>query len=68
MIRKWYEVSCDFCGATIDHYPLKRPTREQIEKSGGKTSATKQFCCEECWGQWNHEKQYSQWSNLKQNR
>lgn len=43
MILKWYEVTCDYCGAAINHYAGK-PTRGMLEADGAICTATKQFC------------------------
>lgn len=34
MIKKWYEVSCDKCGCTINHYPNNKPTPTELRKDG----------------------------------
>lgn len=26
MIEKWYEVTCDYCGAAMNHYVKCKPT------------------------------------------
>ena len=67
MIQKWYEVTCDYCGEVINHYIGKKPSNEEIQADGGVTTATKQFCCEECFGDWNHYRQERQYGNLRQN-
>ena len=67
MIERWYEVTCDYCGSVINHYIDRKPTREEIEEDGGVTTGTKQFCCKECWGNWNHDRQERIYGNLKQN-
>jgi len=67
MIQKWYEVTCDYCERVINHYIGRKPTREEIEHDGGITTATKQFCCKECYIDWSHDKRESQYCNLKQN-
>ena len=65
MIQKWYEVTCDYCGAGINHYIGSRPTREMLEADGAVCTATKHFCSETCWGEWNHDCQQRQYQNLQ---
>ena len=67
MIEKFYEVRCDYCGRVINHYPKIRPTRSKIEKIiGVRCTATKHFCSDECFANWNHDRQATQYWNLKQ--
>lgn len=66
MIHKYYEVLCDYCGRTINHYPDRKPNNEKLRKDGIFITATKQFCNEICWGEWNHDRQEHQYMNLKQ--
>lgn len=67
MIEKWYEVSCDYCGHVINHYINIRPPKEMLEEDGAICTATKQFCSNECFANWQHDKQAKQYLNLKQN-
>ena len=67
MIEKWYEVTCDYCGAAINHYVKCKPTTEVMESDGIVCTAAKQFCSDECYANWNHDKQATQYFNLKQN-
>lgn len=64
MIQKWYEVTCDYCGAGINHYIGRRPTREMLEAYGAVCTATKHFCRQECFDDWNHERLERQYMNL----
>lgn len=57
MIQKWYEVTCDYCGSGINHYIGSRPTRKMLEADGAVCTATKHFCSEMCWGEWNYDRQ-----------
>lgn len=34
MIKKWYEVSCDLCGRTINHYIRLKPTPTDLRRQG----------------------------------
>ena len=52
MIKKWYEVCCDYCGKTIQHYPRKRPSDDELRKDGAVPTRTKQFCSYECYTNW----------------
>lgn len=36
MIRKIYEVSCDKCGATINHYLHYKPSLKQLREDCGR--------------------------------
>lgn len=67
MIQKWYEVTCDYCGAGINHYIGCRPTRKMLEGDGVVCTATKQFCGEICRDEWNHDRQLRQYMNLHPN-
>lgn len=66
MIKKWYEVSCDYCGKTIQHYPRKRPSADELRKDGAVPTRTKQFCSYECFADWQHDRQEKQYLNLRQ--
>ena len=52
MIHKYYEVICDYCGDTIDHYPERKPSNNVLFKDGIIHSKTKQFCCRDCYVNW----------------
>ena len=67
MIAKWYEVTCDYCGFAMNHYPGRKPTPEELRSDGFICTSTKQFCSEECFANWNHDRQEKQYLNLKQN-
>lgn len=45
----YYEVRCDYCGSTINHYPNHKPDNEELRKDGILHTRTKQFCSEECY-------------------
>lgn len=64
MIHKYYEVLCDYCGRTINHYPDKKPTNENLKKDGIVITKTKQFCCEQCYADWNHDLWQQKYLNL----
>lgn len=66
MIHKYYEVVCDYCGRTLNHYSYLKPDNELLRKHGFFTTATKQFCNETCFGDWKHDRQSRQYMNLKQ--
>lgn len=66
MIEKYYEVRCDYCNRVISHYPKIRPTRKDVEMYGARCTATKHFCSEECYANWNHDRQAKQYWNLRQ--
>lgn len=68
MITKWYKVTCDYCGRSIGgHYIACKPTKEEIQLDGGICTATKQFCSDECYGEWRHNAQERRYMNLQQN-
>lgn len=67
MILPIYEVSCDYCGRTINHYLLKRPSCDDLKSDGYVATRTKQFCSEKCYADWNHDRQSKKYSNLRQN-
>lgn len=50
MIRKWYEVSCDLCGAGLNHYAFS-PTPTDLRKDGIKViirNGKKLTFCDKC--------------------
>lgn len=57
MISKLYEVSCDYCGRTLNHYISKRPSNELLHIDGFVATSTKQFCNKECFCSWQHDRQ-----------
>ena len=64
MIQRWYEVTCDYCGCGINHYAVRKPTKEMLEADGAVCTATKQFCSDECYANWQHDRQERQYTNL----
>lgn len=67
MIVKFYEVRCDYCGKVINHYPLKKPSRNVLDGDGVICSATKNFCSIDCYGLYLQNRREKQYMNLKQN-
>lgn len=67
MIQRWYEVTCDYCGCGINHYAVGKPTREMLEEDGIVCTATKQFCSDECYANWQHDRLERQHMNLYPN-
>lgn len=63
MITKWYEVTCDYCGRGINHYS-KKPSNELLESDGAVTTGTKQFCCEACKADYNHDMWQKRYLNI----
>lgn len=66
MIYRYFEVRCDYCGRTINHYPQRKPDNEVLRKDGIVHTRTKQFCSDECYANWNHDRQAKQYCNLRQ--
>lgn len=64
MITKIYEVTCDYCGTCLNHYIGKKPTMIELRDDGFVVTATKVFCNERCWGDWNHDCQERRYLNL----
>ena len=64
MMEKWYELTCDYCGARINYYFGRRPSRAELEADGVYCTATKHFCNEKCWSDWNHDRQQKQYLNI----
>ena len=56
MIAKWYEVTCDYCGEVINHYIGRKPSIYELKADGAVCTATKQFCCSQCFKEWRREK------------
>ena len=52
MITKWYEVSCDCCGGTINHYIEWKPTKKELEADGAYCTTINQFCDKNCYEEW----------------
>lgn len=63
MIEKWYEVTCDYCGAGINHYIGNKPTTEEMKGDKIVCVANRQFCSNECYAKWKQSRQH-----LKQNK
>lgn len=66
MIYRYFEVRCDYCGRTINHYPQRKPDNEVLCRDGIVHTSTRQFCSEECYANWNHDRQARQYWNLLQ--
>lgn len=66
MIYRYYELRCDYCGCVINHYPIRKPDNELLRKEGILHTSTKQFCSDECFANWNHDRQAKQYFNLRQ--
>lgn len=66
MIHKYFEVLCDYCGGTVNHYPERKPDNETLRKDGIVHTRTKQFCSDACYADWLHDKQERQYINLRQ--
>lgn len=65
MIQKLYEVYCDYCGNCLNHYMGRKPTRQELINDGFFCTATKQFCNEMCWGDYNHDLQQTRYLNIR---
>lgn len=64
MMTRIYEVTCDYCGRTINHYIGKKPSRELLRSDGAVTTSTKQFCCEGCMADYNHDMWQKRYLNI----
>lgn len=64
MIQLVYEVYCDYCGRALNHYIGKRPTTLQLLHDGFTCTATKTFCNNACYGDWNHDLLQKRYLNL----
>ena len=64
MIEPFYEVTCDYCGRVINHYPRKRPSADVLKKDGIVVTATKHFCSSICYADWNHSLWERRYLNL----
>ncbi|MBR2882954.1 MAG: hypothetical protein IKB96_11590 [Prevotella sp.] len=51
---------------TINHHPQRKPDNEVLRKDGIVHTRTKQFCSDECYSNWNHDRQAKQYCNLRQ--
>jgi len=65
MIKRWYEVSCDYCGAAITHLPY-RPDKEELDGLGCVFIGGKLFCCKDCAAEYSHDRDINRYGNLKQ--
>lgn len=54
MIRKYYEVTCDYCGRGLNHYSNRKPTKAMLEADDIVCFATKHFCNHMCYVGWKH--------------
>ena len=64
MIKKFYEVTCDYCGVGINHYAVRKPSNSMLEKDGAVCTATKQFCSDQCFANWQHDHPERRYLNL----
>lgn len=48
MLKKHYEIRCDFCKCTIDYWSEKKPTEIIMEKVGIIRYKKKHFCTAVC--------------------
>lgn len=55
MITKWYEVTCDCCGAAINHYIEWKPTKKELKADKIYCTSTHQFCDEKCYEEWKRQ-------------
>lgn len=67
MITKIYKVTCDYCGATLNHYIGRKPKKDELRNDGFVITATKVFCNERCINDWNHDMWKTRYLNLRQN-
>lgn len=56
MLEKWYELSCDYCGGAINHYPDRKPSKELLKKDCAVVSGDKHFCTQGCYEQYKKQK------------
>lgn len=65
MITKYYEISCDYCGATIIHLQYK-PSIKNLQDIGCICTKTKIFCNTTCYSNYYHDLKIKRVCNLKQ--
>lgn len=66
MVYRYYDVCCDYCKRIITTIPDKKPNYDVLLKHCYAVTRTKQFCSDECFANWNHDRQAKQYWNLKQ--
>ena len=67
MLQKWYELTCDYCGTSINHYIGRKPSLKDLTADGVVTTGSKHFCSEKCCGEFQHDLDKKRYCNLKQN-
>lgn len=67
MIRKYYEVICDYCHRGIDYWP-HRPTEEELTEAGIIVRGRKVYCNSYCEENAIHDAKVLRVGNLKQYR
>lgn len=65
-IKKYWLCSCDYCGTLIASFDHK-PSREDLSQKKIFLTATKVFCSENCWGDWQHDLQQIRYLNINKN-
>ncbi len=66
MLRRIYEIRCDYCGRLLG-YSCDKPTPEQIRKQlGAMVIGKRHFCQESCAADAQHDTSVKRAGNLKQ--
>lgn len=67
MLKKYYELSCDYCGVGMCHYPDKKPGKSLLLSDAVILHGTKHFCSYICRDGYLHDLDEKRYLNLKQN-
>lgn len=67
MFQKYYELSCDYCGAVINHYVAKKPSWGLMLHEGVVIKGNKHFCSFLCRDEYLRDLGEKRCLNLKQN-
>lgn len=49
MLTKWWELTCDYCGATMNHYIGNKPSNDELIQDGFYVSGSKHYCNINCY-------------------
>lgn len=69
MIRRYWIVTCDYCGREQRFNGNTKPSDARLKESGIVFSGLRRhFCSEACASDWSHDKDLKRAENLKQFR
>ena len=52
MLTRWYELTCDNCGWTINRYIDIKRSKEMLDEDGVIVVGNRHFCSHDCYEEW----------------